>query len=295
MKNYYSLLGVSKNALDDEIKKAYRQKAMEFHPDRNKNNPKAEEKFKDISEAYAVLSDSKKRQQYDRFGAEGFKQRFSREDIFRDINFNEIFNSFGFRKNARDTFGGIDEFFSGRGFDFGPRGPRKRFDITQEMYISFEEAALGTQKTLVLTDAGQERHTNLKIPPGIRDGKKLRLAGKGKSRPNGGTPGNLYFIIRVQPHPLFRRDGDDIVIDYEIKLTDAILGTQLEVPSLNGPKMVKIPPGTQNHAKLRLKCAGIPFSSSKKGDQIVKIVVKLPEKLDKNQTRIVEELKKLGF
>ncbi|MEE9258466.1 MAG: DnaJ C-terminal domain-containing protein [Nitrospinaceae bacterium] len=294
MKDYYNTLGIQRGASADEIKKAYRKLAMQYHPDRNKNNPKAEEKFKVISEAYAVLGEEKKRKQYDTFGAEGFRQRFSREDIFRDFDINEIFKGFG--SGRGDPFGRMDEFFHGGGFGFeAPIGRRKGRNITQDMYITFEEAALGTQKTLAFTTAGEKEETSLRIPAGIEDGKKLRLAGKGHPSRTGGKPGDLYFIIHVQPHPVYRREANDIVIDHEVKLTDALLGGTVEVPTLSGPKMLKLPHGMQSHTKLRMKGAGIPFSEEKRGDQMVRVIVKYPKTLSKDQVKLIDQLKEQGL
>lgn len=303
MDDYYTLLDIDRQASEDQIKKAYRKMAMKYHPDRNKDNPKAEDQFKKISEAYAVLSDVEKRKQYDRFGADGFKQKFSQEDIFRNFNADEIFQNFGFQPGrGGDPFQSIHEMFSGgggMGQQFGdifgggqgrqPR-PQKGDDLVTNLDVTFEEAALGAEKRLVFQGTGKRDETTVKIPAGIGNGKKLRLRGKGYPSLTGGQQGDLYIKIRVQPHSIFRREGDDIVVDLEISLTDALLGAVKEVPTLTDSKNLKIPPGTQSHSKLRLK--GLGFSN---GDQLVRILLKLPRELTDKQREMVLALKEEGL
>jgi len=305
MKNYYDTLGVNKTAADDEIRKAFRQKALEFHPDRNKDDAKAEEKFKEVNEAYAVLKDKTKRQQYDQFGAEGFRRKFSEEDIFRGFDVNEILRGFGFSGQG----GGFPPGFEGR-FDsrseftspfenlFGQRnrGPRKGQNIISELTVTFEEAALGTEKQFTIQRPGGNEDTNVKVPPGISNGKKLRLAGRGNPGTQGGPSGDLYFKVRVLPHPLFQREDKNIVVDHTIKLSDALLGTTIQVPTLYGEKQVKVPMGTQPQTKLRLKGLGIPSVSGKsKGDQIVRIQVTYPDTLSGEQKKLIEKIKESGL
>lgn len=309
MDDYYSLLGIERQASEDQIKKAYRKMAMKYHPDRNKDNPKAEDQFKKVSEAYAVLSDAEKRRQYDRFGADGFKQKFSQEDIFRNFNSDEIFQNFGFRPGkGGDPFQGIHEMFSGgggHGQSFGdifggqqggrPR-PQKGQDLQSSLPITFEEAALGAEKRIVIQGQGKHEETTVKIPPGMVNGKKLRLRGKGYPSQSGGKPGDLYIKIQVEPHPVFHREGNNIVVDQEISLTDALLGAVKEVPTLIGPKNLKIPPGTQSHSKLRLKGLGVSHGSGdQKGDQLVRVLIKFPKELTEEQREMVLALKEQGL
>ncbi|MFQ5672915.1 MAG: DnaJ C-terminal domain-containing protein [Nitrospinales bacterium] len=307
MNDYYDILGVSRNATEADIKKAYRKKAMQYHPDRNKGNPNAEEKFKEISEAYAVLSDKNKRRQYDQFGAEGFHQKFSREDIFQGFDINDILSSFGAGFGGRQSFrsgpggGGFADFFSPfrevfetAGPQASPRGAPKPRDIDQDLTITFEEAALGTEKVFTLVKNGAESQVNVKIPAGINEGQRLRLAGKGNPNPYGGKAGDIFFKIHIQEHPYFRREANDIVIDREIKLTDAILGTSIQVPTLSGEKKVKVPPGTQNQSKLRLKGLGVQGANGR-GDQLVRIIVKYPRKLTEKQKHLVKQLQLTGL
>lgn len=309
MSDYYKLLGVKNNASEEQIKKAFRKKALEFHPDRNKDNPKAEEKFKEVNEAYAVLSDKKKRREYDRFGSDKFHQKFSQEDIFRGFDPSEIFTGFGFGREFMHDMEGVfgapsnpqnqfDGFFGSRPGGGGFRGqiPRKGADIINPLTISFEEAALGGEKKFSIQRNGVTESTSVKIPAGINTGNKLRLVGKGQPGINGGKPGDLYFQIKVAPHHIFSRDGIDILLDHEIKLTDAIFGTTIQVPTLEGPKQVKVPPETQSNSKLRLKGLGIKSSDKdKKGDQIIRLSVTLPKNLTEDQKQLMEQLQSTGL
>jgi curved DNA-binding protein len=299
-KDYYHILGVAKNASDEEIKKAYRKLAMKYHPDRNPNKKEAEERFKEINEAYAVLSDKEKRKQYDTFGAEGFQQRFSQEDIFRGFDFDEILSSlFGGRGRRDFRFGGqtgvdFGDFFGRQGGyqDTGRRSQRGE-DIVYEMAISLEEAASGGEKRISYRKNGRLEEVSVKIPRGFPSGKKLRLAGKGKEGRNGGPPGDLYLQVTVREHPLFSQEGDDLIVEKEINFSEAVLGTTIEVPTLEGMKKVKVPPGTQSHTKMRLKGLGMPhFQGEGKGDQYVKVIVRIPKKVSEKSRGLIQDLAK---
>jgi len=322
-KNYYSILGVAKNATPEAIKKQYRKLAMEVHPDRNKGDNQAEEKFKNINEAYAVLSDPKKRKQYDTFGSARFHQRFSQEDIFQGFDIGDILKDFGFTTD--DVFGSMfgrgrrggaragrrqrNPFGTGQGFDFqdifnqtnrqgfGAQQPAKGPDRTADLKVTLEEAALGAKKSVNLSSAGKRQALNVKLPAGIRDGNKLRLAGKGGPGHPGTPPGDLYLVVRVQPHPVFRREDNHLHLDTEIKLSEALLGTTIEVPTLlEEPRKVKVPAGTQPGAKIRLPGMGMPGrGNSKPGDAYVSLRIALPKKLNKRQKKLVEELAEEGL
>jgi len=321
MKDYYTLLGVSKTATADEIKKAYRRLALKYHPDRNKGDKEAEEHFKEINEAYAVLSDQEKRRQYDMFGAEGFRQRYSQEDIFQGFDVGDVLKDFGFgtsdifsvlfgggggkRRGVRYTTftGPFGQRTAGeRGADFSDyfartgAGPAQGRDTVTDLTITLEEAAKGAERLISIQRDDKVEKIAVKIPPGIDTGKKLRVAGKGESGPGGGPTGDLYVRVNVQKHPLFTREGSDIYIDHEINFSQASLGTTIEVPTLNGIKKVKVPAGTSGNTKLRLKGEGIPHLKGRgKGDAYVRIVIKVPKKLTSKQKELVEGLAKEGL
>lgn len=312
-RDYYEVLGVSRNATEDEIKKAYRKLALKYHPDRNKGNKEAEERFKEINEAYAVLSDKEKRQQYDTFGAEGFHQRFTQEDIFRNFNFGDIFRDLGlsddifstlfgggFRRGARKRdFGGdfgFGQFYRQGAADYESGRPQKGQDLVTDLQISLEEAARGSERRFSLGGRGTAGELSVKIPPGIRSGQKLRLPGKGQPAPRGGKPGDLFIQIRVAEHPAFRREEDDLVVEKEITFSQAVLGTTIEVQTLDGNRLVKVPPGTQNHTRLRLKGQGIPhMKGGGKGDFYVKVIVRVPKNVTGKQKELINQLAKEGL
>jgi len=302
-KDYYEMLGLHKNANDDEIKRAYRKLAMKFHPDRNPNKKDAEERFKEINEAYAVLSDKEKRKQYDTFGAEGFHQRFSQEDIFRGFDFDEILSGlFGGRGRREFRFGGRsgsdfgDLFGRQSGYQDMSRMPQRGEDIVYEMVISLEEAAYGGEKRISYRKDGKVEEVSVKIPRGIPSGKKLRLAGKGMEGRKGGPPGDLYLQVSIKDHSVFTREGNDLMVEKEINFSEAVLGTTIEVPTLEGTKKVKVPSGTQSHTKMRLKGLGLPhFQGEGKGDEYVKVVVKVPKRVNEKSRDLIQELAKEGI
>jgi len=198
---------------------------------------------------------------------------------------------------AGDPQSPFDGFFGNRGGrGFAAHTPRKGRNIINPMTLTFEEAALGGEKQFTILRDGKTESTSVKIPAGISAGKKLRLAGKGQPGLNGGKPGDLFFKIEVMDHPVFIREGNDILMDHEIKLTEAILGTTIQVSTLEGMKQVKVPPETQTNAKLRLKGQGInPANSNKKGDQIIRLIVTIPKNLTPEQVDLVKQLQLAGY
>jgi len=316
--DYYQVLGVDKKASSDDIKKAYRKLAIKWHPDKNPNNKAAsEEKFKKISEAYAVLSDPEKRKQYDNFGsADQFRQQYSQEDIFRGFDLDEILRSFGFggsRSAGGRTFrttmkrGGpssqeyedpLHSFFGNLGGQQEYRHmPQKGQDAEYNLSISLEESVFGAEKNISFQKGNRTEEINVKIPAGINTGKKLRLPGKGLPSYNGGTSGDLYLNINVLPHPIFARDGNDLYTEKTIRFTQAALGASIDVTTLDGAiKRIKIPPGTQNNTKIRMKGYGVPgLKGSTKGDLYIRINVEVPQKISERQLKLVKQLADEGL
>ena len=308
-KDYYQLLGVERSASADEIKKAFRKKAMEHHPDRAEDKEAGEAKFKEINEAYAVLSDTEKRQAYDTYGADGFRQRFSQEDIFNSANFgsfSEMFGDMGFGGDVfsrifggggqRSGFGGSSFFNQGNPFG---GGPAKGQDAETKITVSFDEAINGGERQISLRQPdGGTRSLNVKIPPGSKNGSKLRLKGQAHAAPAGGTAGDLYLEIDVAAHPEFRRRGErDLEVDVSIGLVDLALGCSIDVPTLRaGEKRIKIKEGTQPGTAIRLKGFGVPASGSRVvGDLYAIVQVSAPEELSAEQKKLFEKLRKSGL
>lgn len=357
-RDYYEILGVQKNATLDEIKKAYREMALRFHPDRvpTEQKKEAEEKFKEISESYAVLSDSQKRALYDQYGHSGIDQKYAYEDIFKGADFNSVFEGLGDFGLGGGLF---EEIFSDLGFDiFGgrgnsSRGGRRGRDLEISVSITLEEAASGAEKTISIpryeacsncngsgakpgtkkTTCGQcrgsgrtvvsngffqmsqtcprchgegaitqtpcpecrgqgkvkvVRNIKVKIPAGVDSGSNLRIRGEGEVG-NAGH-GDLYVRIDLKPHAVFERHDNDILTQIKISLTKAILGAEVEVPTLEGKVTMKIPAGTQSGRIFRLKEKGIPDIHGRgNGDELVKVDVDIPTRLNAEQRKAMEE------
>lgn len=362
-RDYYEILGVSKSANVDEIKKAYRTLALKFHPDRVPQDQKkaAEEKFKEISEAYAVLSDQQKRQVYDQYGHAGVDQKYAYEDKFRGADFSSIFEGMG------GGGGGLfEDLFSDLGFDVfgggsrqrGGRGPARGRDLEITEEITLEEAASGVEKLITVPryeicptcsgsgakpgskkltcsqcrgsgrvvvssgffqlaqtcpkcrgqgeiiqavcpecrGEGRRRETHkiqVKIPAGVDTGSNLRVRGEGEAGTAG--RGDLYVVIEVKPHSVFQRHGNDILVEVNISLSKAVLGSEVEVPTLSGKVEMKVPPGTQSGKVFRLREKGIPDVHSRGiGDELVRIIVDIPTKLTSEQRRLMEEFARIS-
>jgi len=297
-KDYYAVLGVEKTADIEQIKKAYRKLAVKYHPDKNPGDKAAEERFKEITEAYAVLSDKEKRRQYDQFGEAGFHQRFSQEDIFRNVDLNDIFREFGF--GGDDLFG---QLFGGRGGAFRsgafharrPR-PLKGQDLLLRLSIPFRQAVLGGEQQLDLSRHGHPEPIKVRIPAGVDQGQKLRVAGKGAPSPAGGPAGDLLLEIEVGSDPVFSREGSDLMVTVEIPFSGACLGTSVAVPTLEGQKRVKVRAGTRNGSRIRLKGFGVPERHGRgAGDLYAVVVVKVPETLTEEQQVLLEKLRDSGL
>ncbi len=359
-RDYYEVLGVSRNATDDEIKRAYRKLAKKYHPDLNKE-PDAAEKFKEVNEANEVLSDPKKRQAYDQFGFAGVDPQaaggaggFGGFSGFSSGGFDDLGDIFG------DIFGGG---FSSSSRGYRKQGPTKGEDVFRRMSVSFMDACFGKTESLNLTYDEQCSHchgtgaespsdvedcsrchgsgvvesiqrtmfgtmrsqtvcpdcrgtgkhvkkachecngqgyvrkttpVDIKIPAGISTGQQLRVAGKGNRGSNGGPNGDLYIEINVQPHKYFVRDGKDIYLDIPVSAIDATLGTSVDVPTIEGDVSMKIPAGTQDGTKLRLKGKGVvDLRGGKKGDQIVTVRIKVNDNLSKKEKELYKQLQEI--
>lgn len=300
-KDFYQLLGVTRTSTPEEIKKAYRKLAMQYHPDKNPNNKKAEEKFKEVTEAYETLSDEQKRHAYDQyghagvanggnpfagggFGAGGFggaRTRGGGPDPFQDI-FGDVFGDI-FNQSQQRSRGGASA-----------RGPSRGSDLKYTLTITFEEAALGCEKVVSFSrQLGSKEELaklSVTVPAGVKDGQRLKLSAEG-DKPSSGLAGDLYVIVALQDHMLFRRDGDDVILDLPVVYTDAILGKSLEIPTLFGKAEIKIPPGTHSGQNFRLKSKGFPrLGGTGSGDMLVRVIVDAPEKTNARQKELLEEL-----
>ena len=297
-KDLYAVLGVSRNATQDQIKKAYRDLARKHHPDMNQGDKRSEEKFKEIQRAYETLSDPEKKKAYDMFGTTGFGgqrpggggsyRQYSRgfpgiDEIFKDI-FSQGGGSYG-TGGAGGSFRDI--------FDFGttPQRPRKPGNTRHTVTLDFETAVKGGEKELLIKspEGGTEKVT-VRIPAGVKTGSKIRLPGKGEQLNS--MAGDLILEIKVLSHPVFRRENDDIYIDLPLTVYEAALGTLLDVPTVESPVKLTIPPGVGSGTKMRLKEKGVRnLKTGKRGDQFVVVQIAMPEEFDKYMEDLISEIK----
>lgn len=309
-KDFYQLLGVSKSSSPDEIKKAYRKLAMQYHPDKNPGNKAAEDKFKEVSEAYEVLSDTEKKKSYDQFGHAGVGGNpfggaggnpFGRggasgaggfggfggadiNDLFGDIFGDAFGNS---RRSGAGSFGGARQ---------QTRTSQKGADLRYTLSITFEEAAQGCDKVIsFMRQIGSKEEAaklSVTVPAGVKEGQRLKLSEEG-DKPSAGPAGDLYVIIALQDHALFKREESDVVLDLPVKYTDAILGSEVEIPTLSGKAQIKIPSGIYSGQVLRLKGKGFPkIGGLGTGDMLVRLLIDTPQKINSRQKEIIEELQR---
>ena len=268
-KDFYKVLGIDKKAGADEIKKKYRALARELHPDKNKGDSVKEEKFKGISEAYEILSDTKKRAEYDEarslYERGGFRAPMGGGQQGGD--FNDMFGG----GNPQDIFANL--------FGGGRRGPRKGQDLQTEASISFRESIIGTTLDLRLaTDRGADQNITARVPAGVNDGAKIRV--KGKGAPGEAGPGDLFILLHVKPHPVFGRKGENLTMTLPITFAEAALGADVKFPTLSGDDVtVRIAPGTSNGRTLRVKGRGVTKGSTT-GDLLVSVDVQVPQRVD---------------
>jgi molecular chaperone DnaJ len=280
-KDYYEILGVKKTATEDEIKKAYRNLAKKYHPDKNKGNKEAENKFKEVSEAYAVLSDKEKREQYDRLGREAFSfgGGAGGQNPFAGFDFSQFGGGGARARGGRRASGpaGFTDIFSDLFGGGGSGGiefeqmPSRGNDINAELTIGFREAVTGA--TMDLTVNGS--HIKVKIPEGVADGQTIRLRGKGGPG-RGGSPGDLNVLVHVTPHPFFERRGDDIYINLPVTVGEAIRGAEVEVPTIRGPVRAKIPAHTLGGRTFRLTGKGVKKKGGGYGDEYYRVEIHVP-------------------
>ena len=303
----YAVLGVPRGADADAVKKAYRKLAKDLHPDKNPGNKQAESRFKSVNHAYEVISDEKKRKLYDEFGEEGLREGFDAANARayaqwgkqqqggggggrggrtratvngQPVDLEDLFG--GGNAGVGDVFG--DLFGRGR-----RRGPMKGQDLESEITIDFASALKGTSLELRPRGGGGTPVT-VRTPPGAHEGSRIRIAGHGGPSPNGGPPGDLLLTIHVEPHPFFRREGDDLHLDLPLTVHEAYLGAKVKVPTVDGSVSLKVPPRTQGGATMRLRGKGVAKKGHEPGDLYVHFQIKLPEAQSPELDALIEKL-----
>lgn len=309
-KDFYTILGVGRSATPEEIKKAYRKLAMKYHPDKNPGDKSAEDNFKEVSQAYETLSDPKQRAVYDQFGVDGPAQRRPQQQhtYYTGPNY-EDFDFENFRggrhyttESAYDLFNDLfGDVFSGTAAARAGRGPvpTRGADLRYNLSVSFEEAARGCEKQIrfIRRRANKEDSANLlvSVPAGVDSGQRLKLKGEGDSGVQGGPAGDLFVIVTLAEHPLFKKQGLHVLMDLPISFVDAILGTEIEVPTLTGKATLKVPPNTHPGQAFRLRGKGFPeLNGQKHGDMLLRVIVDVPADLTQEQQEAIRKLAATG-
>ncbi|HEV3389926.1 MAG TPA: DnaJ C-terminal domain-containing protein [Solirubrobacteraceae bacterium] len=287
-KDYYEVLGVPRGASQDDIRRAYRKLAREYHPDLNRDSD-AEERFKELGEAYEVLSDPNKRERYDRLGAQWQAQERAPGG---GGDFEEFFDREGFGDGVRFEFGDgdVSDFFSrlfGNGAGMRSSGPLRGLDREALLELSLEDAVAGGRRRLTVDDG---RSIDANFPAGVRDGQLIRLAGQGAPGRDGGPPGDLYLRVRLKPHSTFRRQGDDLDVDLPVAPWEAALGATVPVPTLTGTARVKVPAGSSSGRRLRLRGRGLAKQGGGHGDLHAIVKITVPKHLSDEQQELFEKL-----
>ncbi len=315
-KDYYSVLGVNRDASEREIKQAYRRLARKYHPDVNPGDKSAEARFKQINEAYEVLSDKEKRQKYDQFGDQFAQAGYQQTPFW---NFSQAGGTQRFHFEEADLGSLFGDLFRS-GTRSRRTRPRRGQDVDYPVEVTLEEAYQGTKRTIALRSeqscsschgtgriqsmpcsvcrgsgvVSAVKRLEVKIPPGVGEGSRVRIAGKGKPGYAGGASGDLYLVVSVKPHRRFERRGDDLYEEVAVPLTVAVLGGEVQVPTLKGKLALKIPPETQNGRAFRLTGQGMPhLGNSSRGDLLAKVSVILPTKLSEEEKKLFERLSQL--
>jgi curved DNA-binding protein len=307
-RDYYDVLGVSRSASEKEIRQAYRKLARQYHPDLNPNDKQAEARFKEIGQAYEVLSDADKRKLYDRWGPDFEKYEQARKagagaagggsGPFGSGPFTWTTGTGGFGGGTGtiddENLGSLfDQILGGMGRGAGRRsGPLRGDDYDHPTTLTLEEAFSGTARLIQITPAsGAPQTIEAKIPPGVSDSQRVRIAGKGGPGINGGPPGDLYLVVSVRPHPRFKRDGDDLTVPVDVPLYTAILGGEVLVPTLKGSRLaLRIGPETENGQRIRLAGQGMPKPGGGRGDLYAEVRIVTPKGLSDRERELFQEL-----
>ncbi len=286
-KDFYKTLGVAKDVSDAELKKVYRKLARQFHPDSNPGDAKAEARFKEISEAFSVIGDKEQRKEYDQVRAMGGGARFTggaggQGGAGFPGGFGGGAGGAGFEDVFANLFGG-----GGARGGFGGFGPQRGADMTMTTTVDFIDSIHGSTLKLRLSDDGAP--TNVKVPAGIQDGQKIKLRGKGQQSPNGGEPGDLLITVKVKPHPVFVRDGNNLRVSVPVTFAEAVLGATISVPTLGGePVKLKVSPGTPNGRVLRVKGKGVQAAKGA-GDLLASVEVAVPSHVSEKAKKLLEQ------